>query len=206
MNDQLSARDLERISAYLDNQLSPTEKATFGIRVKEDPALLNALKKMQATRALLRHSPQRRIPRSFTVRHGMVSSSRSLGFANWSALNFVSAVASFLLILVFAGDIWAHGFPLAGLAAPAAEAPQAFMAQEATSADSAATATPTVAPAEGADEIERFAVPNQTEGLKNEPQLELRSFLIENARVMELGFAILAISTGFVAWRRRRQP
>ncbi len=207
MNDQVSARDLERISTYLDNELSPKEKASFEIRIKEEPVLSNALAKTQATRALLRRSPQRRIPRSFTVRNDMISASRNSGFANWLPLNLVSAAATFLLILVFAGDIWAHGLLLAGLATSAAEeAPQAFMAQEATSADSAATATPTVASPEGAGEIERFAVPNQIGALKNEPQLELRSFLVENARVMELGLAIVAIAAGFVAWRRRRKP
>lgn len=206
MNNGLSARDLERASAYLDDELTLDEKAVFELRLKSEPALARALAELRATKSLLQRAPNRRIPRAFAVRSEMIAGTRKVIFGGWTSLNLVSAAATLVLVLVFAGDLWANGLPLVSLGAPAAEeAPQALMAQEPTAGDTALAATPTASPAEGAGEIERFAVP-ENNLQKKEPLTDFKLFLAENARLLELTLATVAVLAGGLAWWRKRNP
>jgi anti-sigma factor RsiW len=204
MSDRLSARDLERVSAYLDNALSEKDRAAFELRLKSDPELFSALSALRETRALLRRVPQKRAPRSFAIRADMLQPTQKAMFGGWSSLNLVSAAASLVLVLVFAGDIWAHGVPF-GAAAPAAEeAPQALMAEEAGAEDTEFTPTLTFPPAEGAGEIELYADEVRQAKEVSTP-FDVRTFLVENARPLEFGLAIIALVSGFAAWRRKRK-
>lgn len=207
MSNGLTARDIERVSAYLDNALPWRERGPFEERLKSEPTLAQAVAQLHRTQALLHRSPQRRVPRSFAVKADMVSRSPKAAFGGWSSLNLVSAAATLVLVLVFAGDIWAGGMPLFGAAAPAAEeAPQALMAQESSAEDAALTATPTMAEPEGAGEIELYAEPEQVDRLaKDERPFDFRMFLIGYARPMEIGLAAIAIVAGLIAWRQRRK-
>lgn len=206
MNNGLSARDLERASAYLDDELTRDEKAAFEPRLKSEPALARALAELRATKSLLQRAPNRRIPRSFAIRNEMIVGTRKAIFGSWTSLNLVSAAATLVLVLVFAGDLWANGLPLLSLGAPAAEeAPQALMAQEPTAGDTASAATPTASPAEGVGEIERFAVPENNIQPK-QPLFDFRMFLAENVRFLELILAAIAIFAGGLARWRKRKP
>ena len=60
-----SSRDLEQLSAYLDGQLSRSDRSRLEARIHSDPAFASALEELRQTRALLRHTPQRRAPRNF---------------------------------------------------------------------------------------------------------------------------------------------
>ncbi len=62
-----SFRDIENLSAYLDGDLSRSERTRLEMRIKSDPALAAALEELRQTRALLRRTPQRRAPRNFTL-------------------------------------------------------------------------------------------------------------------------------------------
>lgn len=202
MSNGLSARDLERVSAYLDGELSPKERVAFEQRLKSEPNLARALTEFGAAQALLRRAPQRRTPRSFALSDEMLVGKRRTLFANWTSLNLVSAVATLVLFLVFAGDIWANAVSEIGAAE---EAPQALMAQEPTAADNVATATPTINPAEGAGEIEPYRQP------ENIPESETQAFdlkllLSQNARWLEFAFGAVAILAGVLAWWHRRNP
>ena len=66
-----SSRDLEQLSAYLDGQLSQSDRTRLEIRIQSDPALASALEELRQTRALLRRTPHRRAPRNFTLTPGM---------------------------------------------------------------------------------------------------------------------------------------
>lgn len=206
MSSGISARDLERVSSYLDNALPLQERAVFEQRLKVEPELSKALHQVEHTRALLRRAPQRRVPRSFVLSSGMLGAPTKAA-GGWNSWNLVSAAATLVLVLVFAGDIWANGIPLVGAAAPAAEeAPQALMAQEAAE-DAAATPTPTESVAEGAGEIEPFAEIEPADRQATEVgTFDLRRFLVDYSRPLEVGLAILAIGTGLFAWWRRRIP
>src|SRR3990172_1219271 len=60
-------RDLDRLSAYLDNQLSPAEKAGLEARLAGEPGLRSALTDLRVTVRLLRALPTVKPPRSFTL-------------------------------------------------------------------------------------------------------------------------------------------
>jgi anti-sigma factor RsiW len=114
MNSQLSSRDWEYLSAYLDRQLKPKEIASLEARLSGDPVFSAALGELQRTRDALRNLPRMRAPRNFTLTPQMVGQrsslrSRSLLRARPAlrlapVFGFASALATFLLVLVIAGD------------------------------------------------------------------------------------------------------
>ena len=62
-----SFRDLERLSAYLDGQLTPADRARLDSRLAADPQLREALEQLSQTRRLIQRTPHRRAPRNFTL-------------------------------------------------------------------------------------------------------------------------------------------
>jgi hypothetical protein len=118
MNQQLSPRDWESLSAYLDRRLKPKEVANLEARLSADPALSAALGEMQRTRDALRGLPRLRAPRNFTLTPQMVGQRSALRARPSGRLapvfGFASALATFILILVVVGD-------LLGILAPAAQ-------------------------------------------------------------------------------------
>lgn len=198
----VSPRDLEQLSALLDNALDARQRAALETRLKSDAALAAGLKQLESTRTLLRRAPQRRAPRNFTLTPAMAGQ-RPASASGWNSLNFVSAIASLLLVVVLAGDLWANGAIASGAAAPAAEeAPQALMAAEAapTLTEEAAgdAATPT-------EQLELYTLPQEGERQLKEPAFDARTFLIENARPLEFGLATVAAVSGIAALLLRRR-
>jgi anti-sigma factor RsiW len=114
MNSQLSSRDWEYLSAYLDRQLKPKEIASLEARLSVDPVLSAALGELQRTRDALRSLPRMRAPRNFTLTPQMVDQRSSLRQRSplrarpaarlAPVFGFASALATFLLVLVIAGD------------------------------------------------------------------------------------------------------
>jgi anti-sigma factor RsiW len=62
-----SLRDIETLSAYLDGQVSPSERTHLEKRLLMSAELAEALQELRQTRALLRLTPQRRAPRNFRL-------------------------------------------------------------------------------------------------------------------------------------------
>ena len=125
MNDQLSKRDWETISAYLDGQISGRNLARFESRLTQEPRLQTALNELSATRQALRNAPRLRVPRNFTLTPEMVGQPRRKPrFAPF--LGWATAVAGLLLVLVFAGDLISGS----GMGTVAMEAPPEPMVQE----------------------------------------------------------------------------
>ena len=140
------SRDLEKLSAYLDNALDGRARARLEARLKRDAVLRADLDALRQTRALLRRAPRRAVPRSFVLTRQMAGVQPPVPrLAFWA--QGVAALAAFLLFFnVFLG----HGMMGAALPGKTVEmaAPQAAEApvMEAPSADNAAAA-PTDAPA-----------------------------------------------------------
>ena len=63
----LDERDLILLNAYLDNELSAEERASFEQRLARDPALQAELRELQATVLLLGMAERVRAPRNFTL-------------------------------------------------------------------------------------------------------------------------------------------
>src|SRR4030066_318840 len=64
---QISRRDLERLSAYMDGRLAPAEAAALERRLEDDAQLRGALQELRQTVGLLRFLPSRPVPRSFAL-------------------------------------------------------------------------------------------------------------------------------------------
>jgi len=103
MTMQITQRDLENLSAYLDEQLSPGRRARLEARLEYEPGLRVALHELQHTRGLLKVAPRLRAPHNFTLTPEMVGQSRQVGRL-YPSFRLVSAIASLLFVLVIAGD------------------------------------------------------------------------------------------------------
>jgi len=103
----ISTRDLEELSAYLDQQLDPRAKARLESRFKAEPELSAALEELGRTRYVLRSQPRLRAPRNFTLTSKMAKMKvHSLsGSGAFPALRLASALATVLLVLVVAGEL-----------------------------------------------------------------------------------------------------
>lgn len=128
MNPQLSPRDWETLSAYLDRQLKPKELAHLEVRLSANPQLSAALGELQRTRDALRSLPKMRAPRNYTLTPQMVGQRfkiRSQPTRRIApVLGFATAFATFILVLVVVGDLLGI---LSPTARPVAQAPVATM-------------------------------------------------------------------------------
>lgn len=96
---QLTTREWEQISAYLDNQMSPRERAKFEQELASQLSLRQSLDEIKRTRNLLQSAPRRRAPRNFTLTPAMVKpkiEQRLFPFFSWA-----SAAAALVLIMTF---------------------------------------------------------------------------------------------------------
>jgi hypothetical protein len=108
MNDSLSLQEFTLISSYLDDRLTPDQKALVEARIEKDSLFRASLEEIRYTRSLLRSLPRKRAPRNFTLSAGMVPQRRTLRLQ--PVFGFTSAIAAALTILIFAGSQWVPGF------------------------------------------------------------------------------------------------
>jgi hypothetical protein len=125
---ELAARDVELLSAYLDQELNERERTKLEARLKSQPELQAGLEELRHTRLMLRSLPRRKAPRNFTLRPEMVPARRRLPVL-FPVFRLSSAMAGLLLVLALVGQavISRTGLPAspalqnaAPLAAPAA--------------------------------------------------------------------------------------
>ncbi len=90
--------DLDRLSAYLDDALSASERAELERRLQTETDLQTALNDFRATRALLRALPPLRAPRSFALTPAQVRRPLPLMLAASPAVTLASAAAALILI------------------------------------------------------------------------------------------------------------
>ncbi|HEX7620066.1 MAG TPA: hypothetical protein VF359_02575 [Anaerolineales bacterium] len=99
-----SFRDVEQLSAYLDGQLSQAEKTRLQIRIQSDPELAATLADLRQARSMLRRTPQRRLPRNFTLTPKMAGIKPPIPRAV-PAFGWASAVAMVLFILTLGTNL-----------------------------------------------------------------------------------------------------
>jgi anti-sigma factor RsiW len=97
MKAQLSPKDWQQISEYLDDQLTPKEKNRLEERIRVRPELRNGLEELRHTRLVLRSVPKRRAPHNFTLTPEMVRP-RSISRL-FPVLSFSSALATILIVV-----------------------------------------------------------------------------------------------------------
>jgi anti-sigma factor RsiW len=93
---QVSTRDTEQLSAYLDGRLERTEAARLEARLSQDPQLRRELQELRATVRVLSSLPQIRPPRSFTLQPRPVG--RRTGYP-FLQLGTALATLSFLVVV-----------------------------------------------------------------------------------------------------------
>jgi len=106
MTQTPSFRDVQKLSAYLDGQLKPSEVARLESRLQTDPQLASILQDLRQTRGLLRRLPQRRAPRNFTLTPKMVGQKPPLP-RTYPVFRFATVLATLLLFFSFATNFMA---------------------------------------------------------------------------------------------------
>jgi anti-sigma factor RsiW len=140
----MKPQDIDRLSAYIDDQLAPGEKAALEQRLGREPELRSALHELRLTVTALRGLPQVKPPRNFTLTPAMAGlpargrpqPRRSL----FGTLRLAASLSALALAVVVGGD-FAATQGLLGNAAPAQEI--VFTAESGTgAADASMTAAP----------------------------------------------------------------
>ena len=122
MAKNISPREWEALSAFLDKELGEREQKRLEARLETDQDLQQALEELSRTRALLRSQPKMRAPRNFTLTPEMAGIRERRPPRTYPFFRFASALATVLLVLVVIGDMFS-GSPLFGRRA-ASEAPR----------------------------------------------------------------------------------
>ena len=102
--NEISPRDQEMLSAYLDGQLSSKDIAGLQKRLQDDQQMQIALDELRLTRIALRSLPMLRAPRNFTLTPQMVGKHAPARRPTYPAFGFASLAAAMLLVLVFVAD------------------------------------------------------------------------------------------------------
>ena len=150
---QMSARETEQLSAYLDGRLERSEAARLEARLKQDPQLRLELHELRAAVRLLSSLPQIRAPRSFTLQPRAAGRRPA-----YPLLQLGTALATLSFLVVVGADfLMARAAQPALLASREFESPAAEpeLAVEAPAMDQqlglAAEATPAAEAAAGAE-------------------------------------------------------
>ncbi len=158
----LSERDLEALSAYLDGALPPAEVARLEPRLADDAGLRAALDDLRLTRRILRSAPALRPPRSFTLTPAQAGARRRPAAA--PALRFAATLATVAFLAVSGLDLLGASLRQSA-AAPAAAAlpqPQTFDLQAPAGEAALESAAATEAPAEAAPSMLLGPMPTPT--------------------------------------------
>lgn len=98
-NMPIDNRDLDLLSAYMDDALSPTERTALDARLNAEPDLRRAYDDLMAARRLLRALPKLRAPRDYTLTPAQVRRPAIVAFASSPLVTMVSAAAAVILIV-----------------------------------------------------------------------------------------------------------
>lgn len=100
MKRQLSTKDWELLSSYLDDMLNPREKSRVEMLLSTQPEYKEALEGLRRTKTILHRTPVRKVPRNFTLTAAdvqPVKAFRWLPTMQWS-----SAAAALIAVFLFA--------------------------------------------------------------------------------------------------------
>jgi len=143
MKNQITARDYELISAYLDNQLNEKDRALLESRLKADSEIRNELHEISKTRLLVHGLSNLRAPRNYYINAtaGQIHSSLRLA----PVFGIVSAVASVLLALVIFGGTFLKSSSQVAMAPALPAAVETIAVQQEVQRSAVTPITPTEA-------------------------------------------------------------
>ncbi len=137
MNGDLSFREYERFSAYLDGQLSPEEVSRLEEDLRRNPHWRLALDELRETRDLLRRAPRYRAPRNFTLTPEMVRKPALPGFFSFLSARLATGMAAAALV----ATLLLQFLPALRFAVPMAAAPAPQAMEKAAELQAAPQAT-----------------------------------------------------------------
>ena len=144
----MKTQDLDRLSAYIDHQLSPSETAALEQRLGREPELRAALSELRLTVKAVRSLPMVKPPRRFTLTAAQVGApagGRPRRTSLFGTLRLAATLSALALVLVVGGDFAASRGAFGPAAVPAQD--MVFTTTENSAAGAAAqeealTATP----------------------------------------------------------------
>ena len=86
MKRQLSTKDWELLSSYLDGELNPREKARVEVLLSAQPDYKEALDGLRRTKSILHRAPVRKVPHNFTLTAADVQPVKTSGLAAYHAV------------------------------------------------------------------------------------------------------------------------
>lgn len=107
MNPDISQRDWQELSVYIDQQLSSRAQMHLEARLRNEPQLRNALEDLRRTRVLLFSQIRLPVPRNFVLTPQMAKIRRANPV--YPIVRLAAAMVSILLVLVLAGDLISGG-------------------------------------------------------------------------------------------------
>ena len=119
--DGTTHRDLERLSAFLDGELSTAEAEKLAARLKTDEQLSGTLEALRATAAVVGGLPDIRPPKSFALTEEMVRPRRA-----YPILQLGTAMAALGFVLVVGADLYLNNIGSSAVDIPE----QAFFAAD----------------------------------------------------------------------------
>jgi hypothetical protein len=134
MNNELSPKMWQLLSAYLDGQLNERDIRKADELLRQNDSTREALDMLRRTRVILRATPMRKAPRNFAIKPEMVKKPFIPPFT--AVLRFSSAMAALLLVAVLAIDSLGLSAPMVASRAVEDAAPE-MMALEAPAAEMA---------------------------------------------------------------------
>jgi len=100
MKRQLSTKDWELLSSYLDDMLNPREKTRVEMLLSTQPEYKEALDGLRRTKSILHRAPIRKVPRNFTLTAADVQSVKT--FRWLPTMQWSSAAAALVAVFLFA--------------------------------------------------------------------------------------------------------
>lgn len=101
---ELPEHDRELLSAYIDNELTPAERAALEQRLRAEPSLRRELAELRAVRDLLREQPWATPPRTFTLTPEMAGvRRRQFALSGW--WQPLSGLAALVLVILVSWQI-----------------------------------------------------------------------------------------------------
>jgi anti-sigma factor RsiW len=131
MKRQLSPKDWQLLSDYMDEQLSARQKEDLEKRLQTSAELRQGLQEMHQTRAILRSVPRLKVPHNFTLTRAMAAEARQR--SPWmQVLSFSSILSLVVVIITVLFQLLPSALPMAAQApmvAMKAAAPEALPTQ-----------------------------------------------------------------------------
>ncbi len=120
----MNSQDFDRLSAYLDHQLSGPERAALEARLGQEADLRAGLDELRRNVRLLRALPQHKVPRNFTLTPEQARAVRRprFSFNLFPAMRLATGFAALAFVFVLGADLWQtnNAAMLAQAPAPAA--------------------------------------------------------------------------------------